>query len=182
VSSERDKWIEENQQIIDLMFSGKLRETWTEENMEKYMKNIENAWSAAPKKRYLYAHSTLVNSIGSYFHVLGWDVGAEIPSGDLYSRVRFDLMAQKDSRTIVVEVKPRITVRELGQVLGYLFDAKKRFKECRVFLGTDILDAPIVFRPGPIRDIIFDNAQKNELSVIFAVKDMTWMVPAEFIF
>lgn len=173
------KW-EKDHGILDLVFSGRLLEAWTKKDIEEYMKGLMQIRIALPK-RYLYAHSTLQKSIGRYFHLLGWHYDFEVPSGDLYSSDRYDLMAQKDSKTVVVETKPEVTVRDLGQVLGYIFNVKRMFNESRVFLGTDILNLDILFRASEVRVIIFDNARKNGLGVILANKNQAWLIPAEFL-
>ena len=67
-----------------------------------------------------------------------------MPQGDLDSSYRFDIMAQKEKNTIVIEVKPEITTRDLGQVLGYVYDVRKKYTTSRFFIGTDILNLPLL--------------------------------------
>nr|MDO8082050.1 hypothetical protein [Candidatus Freyarchaeota archaeon] len=169
-------------EILDLMFAGKLLETLTlkKEIVEEHMKNITNYFSTQSKRNH-FSHSILQRTIRAiFFDLLGWDPGFEIPSGKLHPSHRYDVVAQKGSRTIVVEIKPKITAKNLDQVLGYISEVKRRFPESRVFLGTDLLNFDLVFRPGEIRDIIFDMAKKNGLGVIFVAKFMFWFLPAEF--
>jgi hypothetical protein len=171
-------WKEANNQILDEMFSGKLSQT-PEKVVEQYLKSIIKVSEDAPD-RYLYAHSTLCKSIGNYFGLLDWEYGFEIPLGDLDSSYRFDMMAQKGARNIIVEVKPEITTRDLGQVIGYMFDVNKKFKKGRMFLGTDILNLPVVINGGEITEILVDNA-RHGLGVILADKEQAWLIPAEFL-
>lgn len=168
-----------DKQILDGMFSGKLLRIFSKKDIKQYFKLLVNLYGQQ-KERYLYAHSTLQNTIGNYFGILGWDYGFEIPHGDLDSSYRFDIMAQKGAKMIIVEVKPAVTTRDLGQVLGYLYDVAKKYKKSRVFLGTDILNLPICIGEGEVADIILNNAG-NGLGIIFATKEDVWIVPAEFL-
>lgn len=90
-------------------------------------------------------------------------------------------MAQKGAKTVIVEVKPEVTTKDLGQILGYMFDVQKKFKKVRAFLGTDILSWDDIVDGGEITDIIIDNAQRHGLGVILADKKQAWLIPAEFL-
>jgi hypothetical protein len=172
-------WQKTNIEMLDAMFSGELSDTpqkWVKEYLEAVLK----IYNELPKNRYLYAHSTIRNSIGNYFASMGWDYRFEVPFGDIDSSHRFDLMAQKDEHRIYVEVKPELNTRDFGQILGYLFDVRKVFKKARFFLGTDILNLPAVINGGEITDIIIDIAQRHGMGVFLANKEMAWLIPAEF--
>jgi len=163
------------------MFSGELLKTCSKKEIEDYFKLLVTIYSQQ-SKRYLYAHSTLMNVIGNYFYLIGWKYGFEVPQGDLDSSYRFDIMAQKEKNTIVVEVKPEITTRDLGQVLGYVYDVRKKYPTSRFFIGTDILNLPLLGNDGEIKEIIIDSAKNLNVGVIFATKDHAWLVPAEFLY
>ena len=177
------QWIKGNKQILNKMFSGNLITEKSVEQDRKFVKayftQLTKIWEDLPDRNLL-AHYTITKSIANYFYLLDWDYGFEIPIADLDSNYRFDLMAQKGAKVIVVEVKPKVTTRDLGQVLGYLFDVKKKAKKSRVFLGTDILNFYTIVDGGEITDIITDNA-KHGLGVIFADKEQAWIIPPEFL-
>jgi hypothetical protein len=174
-------WKEANKKLITGMFSGELLKTCSKKEIEDYFKLLVTIYSQQ-SKRYLYAHSTLTNVIGNYFDLLGWNYGFEIPQGDLNSNYRFDLMAQNGNNIIVVEVKPEITTQDLGQVLGYVYDIRKKYPTSRLFIGTDILNLPLLGNDGEIKDIINDSAKNLNVGIIFATKDQAWFIPAEFIY
>ena len=145
-----------------------------------YFRDLTKIWEGLPN-RYLLAHSTLAGSVGRYFALLGWDVGFELPFADFDSSYRFDVVAQKTDRTIVVEVKPEVTTKAFGQVLGYVFDVEKKLKRARVLLATDISNLPVIINGGEITDMIVDNAKRHGLGVMLADKQDTWLIPAEFL-
>lgn len=174
-------WINSDKKLMSEMFSGKLLENTPKKEIYRYFQVLAKIVNESPN-RYIYAHSTIQNIIIDYFHTIGWDAGAEIPFGDLDSRYRFDVMAQHGAKTIVVEVKPDVTTRDMGQVMGYVHDIEKKFKKARVFLGTDILNFGTVLGGGEVTDMIMEAAKNHGLGVIFATKDDCWPVPAEFLF
>ena len=61
-----------------------------------------------------------------------------------------------------------------------MYDIKKKFKKSRMFLGTDILNLPLITR-GEIYDILVDNARDNKLGVFLADGNQAYIIPAEFI-
>jgi hypothetical protein len=119
--------------------------------------------------------------VGAYFEALGWDVGLELPFADFDSSYRFDVVAEKTTRTVVIEVKPEITTRALGQVLGYVFNVEKRLHRARVLLATDILNLDLVLNGGEIADIIGHNAERHGLGVMLAEREGAWLIPASFL-
>jgi len=179
--AEFEKWKQANIILVENLFDGKLLQTFTKKDIESYGQQLVQILTAQ-SNRYLYAHSTLTNVIGNYFDLIGWKYGFEVPQGDLDSSYRFDIMAQKEKNTIVVEVKSKITTRDLGQVLGYVFDVRKKYPTSRFFIGTDILNLSLFGNDGEIKDIIIDSAKNLNVGVIFATKDLAWLVPAEFLY
>jgi hypothetical protein len=175
------EWRSANRQILNTMFS-KRHEMSKLERKEilGYLRDLKRIWEGSPD-RYLLAHSTLAIAVGRYFDLLGWDVGFELPFADFDSSYRFDVVAQKTGRTVVIEVKPEVTTKALGQVLGYVFDVEKKLKRARVLLATDILNFPVVITGGEITDIIVDNAERHGLGVMLADKKDAWLIPAEFL-
>jgi len=59
-------------------------------------------------------------------------------------------------------------------------DIGKKYKKARMFLAIDILNFNEVGK-GEINNIIMDVAEEYCLGVIFATKNMCWVVPAEFL-
>ena len=142
---------------------------------------LELLYGIQSKSSYIRAHSTIAKVIGSYFEESGWNCGYEIPFGDLDSKYRFDILAQKGAKTAIVEVKPTLSVRDLGQVIAYVHDVEKKFRNVRVFIGTDILNLYTVLGTGEIRDIILENARLHKLGIIFTDSTYSVVLPAEFL-
>lgn len=175
------EWRSANRQILNTMFSKRYEMAKAErKEVIGYLKDLKKISEGLPS-RYLLAHSTLAVAVGRYFDLLGWDVGFELPFADFDSSYRFDVVAQKTGRTVVIEVKPEVTTKALGQVLGYVFDVEKKLKRARVLLATDILNFPVVIAGGEITDIIVDNAERHGLGVMLADKKDAWLIPAEFL-
>lgn len=173
-------WKEGNKKLLTDMFSGDLLKTFPPNDIETYFKQITTIFSQQ-SNRYLYAHSTIQNVIGTYFGLLNWKYGFEIPHADLDSNYRFDIVAQNGDNIIIVEVKPEVNPRELGQVIAYLYDVTKDYKQSRFYLGTDILNFDIIIKSGEIKDIILDYVKNYKLGLIFATTKQAWVVPAEFL-
>jgi hypothetical protein len=175
------EWRSQNRRILNSVFS-KSRETSKLEKREVagYIGELKKIWEGLPD-RYLLAHSTLANAVGGYFELLGWDVGFELPFADFDSSYRFDVVAEKTARIIVVEVKPEITTKALGQVLGYVFNVEKRLNRARVLLATDILNLDVILNGGEVTDIIVDNAERHGLGIMLAEKESAWLIPAQFL-
>ncbi len=176
---EFEVWRKINRQMLNGTFSGKLSQTPKKE-VEQYFKALVQIWKQQSPERQLYAHSTVVNAIANYFDVLAWNYNFEVPLADLDFSHRFDLMARRGAKVVIVEVKPEISTRDLGQVLGYVFAVKRHFQRGRVFLGTDIRNLNVVLGGGEITDILVDNARSHGLGVILADKEQAWLIPAEF--
>lgn len=175
-------WIKSNKEVLQNMFNGTLLEKNSIKIIKQYFKAIEIALEEdAEQRRYLRTHSSIVNDIVEFFELMEWDVGTEIPIGDLDSSYRFDVMVEKGKNTIIVEVKPEITTREMGQVIGYIHDIEKKSKNARVFLGTDLFNYDTVFGEGEVGDIVFEHARNHELGIILINKDNTFLIPAELI-
>ena len=175
------EWRRVNRQILNNMFSKRHAMSKAERReIIGYLSELKKIWEGLPG-RYLLAHSTLAVAVGRYFDLLGWDVGFELPFADFDSSYRFDVVAQKTGRTVVVGVKPEVSTKALGQVLGYVFDVEKKLKRARVLLATDIANFPAIMSGGEITGIIVDNAERHGLGVMFADKKDAWLIPAEFL-
>ena len=177
MSSEAENWIKSNKKLIDAMFSDKMWEIFTKKDVVEYFKILIEIYKQA---RGYYVHEGIIEYIANYLRVLNWKVGYEIPMGDLDSSYRFDLMAQESDKTIIVEVKPEVTTREMGQVIGYMFDVNKKFKKVRTFLGTDICNFNVIFN-GEVKDMIIDNARHGLGVFLTNQNKAVYAIPAEFL-
>jgi hypothetical protein len=182
-NSENEKWIGKESRWVDSFFSGKLLETYSSEKIEDYWKRINSIWEQTTlARRYCLSHNTIQSVVANYLALLGWNSKYEVDFADFESSYRFDIMAKKGDHAIVIEVKPEITTKDLGQVLGYVISLKKRYPEARVFLATDIIQFGFILSEGEIKDIILDMAQRYGLGIAFASTDDIWIIPSEFLF
>lgn len=185
-----EDWKNNNQILLDAMFSGEVTEA-PQNLIKDYLvrlvqisNEVPSIWKGVPKKMVFepgLAHSLLCGTISLYFGALGWDYALEIPSGDTQSSYRFDVMAQKGENTIIVEVKPDLTIQDFGQILGYILHVKRRFNKVRFFVGTNIENISYLLGGGEITDALVDFAKNHKLGIIFACQNQVWIVPAEFL-
>ncbi len=175
-----------NQRLLDSLFSeGMSQDSWSFVNdyILRMLKISEEQAAATgnTEAKPLLARDVLRSLIGKYLGDLGWDYFLEVPAGDQQNGHKFDVLAEKDFHTIVVEVKPSINTNNVDQVLVYLVQAKRMFSRVRVFLGTDISNVRNLLCGGDITDILMEYAMRYQLGVIFADNDQFWIVPAEFL-
>jgi hypothetical protein len=177
---------EYNQRLLDSLFSeGMSQDPWSFVNdyILRMLKISEESVSARDKTvaRPLLGRDVLRSVIGKYFGALGWDYFLEVPADDKQDSHKFDVLAEKDFRTIVVEVKPAINTNNIDQVLVHLVQAKGMFSRVRVFLGTDISNARNLLCGDDITEVLMEYAMRHQLGVIFADQEQFWIVPAEFL-
>jgi hypothetical protein len=126
-------------------------------------------------------HDVLRGIIGHYFGELGWDYALEVRSDDPQNSHKFDVVAQKDWHTIIVEVKPNIDIADFEQILTHIEDARSTFSRIRLFLGTDFANIRYLLSGNDITDVLIEFAVRYQLGVIFANHEEFWIVPTEFL-
>ncbi|GEM_PF-4274394 len=176
------EWIKSDKELLKGMFSGTLLKENKKKDIQAYIKEINKGYLEVEQKRHrILSHSSIQNKIAYYLEQLNWQSAIEVPFGDVDSSYRFDVMAQKGSQVIVVEVKPTVNTRDMGQVLGYVHDIKKKYKKARVFLGTDILNLGIVNQWGEVTDMLLECAEKHGLGIMFVDTNFIFIIPSEFL-
>ena len=157
---------------------------YSKEEINQYFNSILGRYQEIGK-RYLLEHNVIQEIVGNYLVDTGWNVQFETAFADFDYNIRFDIMAKKYPRTIVVEVKPEIDREIVGQILEYIFDIKKEIGNAKFFLATDILNLPFIFSNGAVTDIMMDFVERYKMGIILVdstkEKSETWLIPAEFI-
>ena len=176
---------EYNQRLLDSLFAeGMSQDPWSFVN-DYILKLLKMSGEPATGDNYVarpvLSHAALRTVIGKYFGALGWDYFLEVPADDKQGSHKFDVLAEKDFHTIVVEVKPAININNFDQVLVHIVQAKGMFSRVRVFLGTDISNARNLLCGDDITGVLMEYAMRHQLGVIFADQDQFWIVPAEFL-
>lgn len=123
----------------------------------------------------------LCGIIDRYLRELGWTCGLDIPSENPLSSHRFDVVAQKDWYTIIIEVRPEINIACFDEILSHIECARSNFSRVRFFLGTDFSNLRHLLIGDDITDILTEFAMRYQLGIIFANQDEFWLVPAEFL-
>jgi hypothetical protein len=175
----------DNNRLIEAAFS-KSAENISSKEISLYIKSILKSYRRLQATRPILQHIQIQAIVGHYLSSQKWNVRPETPFADFDYNNRFDLMAKKSNKTIIVEVKSDITVEGLGQVLGYIFNVKRKLKNARVFLATDILGIPFIFNNVTIREIISDFAKRHGMGMILVDQDSkgnweTWLLPSVFL-
>lgn len=127
------------------------------------------------------SRDTLCGIIGRYFEGLGWTCGLDVPSDDSPGGHRFDVVAQKDWYTIIVEVKSEIDVGDFKDILSHIECAGSNFSRLRFFLGMDFSNIRHLLSGDDITDALTEFAVHYQLGIILADHDECWLVPAEFL-
>ncbi len=177
---------EYNQRLLDSLFSeGMSQDPWSFINdyilrMLKISEDRSDTGSDMTA-RPLLAGDALRSLIGKYLGALGWDYFLKVPADDKQGSHKFDVLAEKDFHTIVVEVEPVININNFDQVVVHIIQAKGLFSRVRVFLGTNISNARNLLCGGDITDVLMEYATRHQLGVIFVDNDKFWIIPAEFL-
>lgn len=181
---------EYNQRLLDSLFSEGLSEdpwSFVKDYVLRMLKISEEAISSrqsVPSRAVAHpvlTQATLRGIIGHYLDSLGWCCALEVPADDVQDSHKFDVLAEKDFNTVIVEVKPDIDVQYLSQLSEYISKAKRNFRRVRVFLGTDVANIHYLFSGDDITDVLMEYATRYQLGVIFVNEEQFWLVPAEFL-
>lgn len=170
-----------------------LNSIFMKDKMEKYSKQlVDNYFSALIKAREKIEMTRdplelgmIQDIVSDYLKDMQWHVKYDAAHSDFDPQYRFDLVARKEKRTIVVLVQPELTRKSIQDIQREIFDVKKEMPSTRVLLATDILELPYILQRGTLSDFISDMAKKYRLGILFVDKNLdyqeTWLVPSEFL-
>jgi hypothetical protein len=124
--------------------------------------------------------------VADYLMDMQWHVKYDTSHSDFDSNYRFDLVARKEKRVIVVLIQPEISRQSILEIQKEVFSVKKEMPGTRVLLATDILELPTILEKNAISDFIIDMTKKYKLGILFVDKNLeyqeTWLVPSEFLY
>jgi len=124
------------------------------------------------KKGYCLTHNRIQRIVGAFYELRGWDVYYEVPfsSGGYQPRsVRFDLVADKGKKQVVIEVKDWLDKRDFGQVNYYSNILENNKIKAKLYLATDFISAHNIFDPA-MADEIEEIMTRENVGLIFADK------------
>ena len=170
-----------------------LNSIFMKDKMTKYSKQLIDNYFSALLKAHKKIEMTrdplelgmIQDIVSDYLKDMQWHVKYDTAHSDFDPQYRFDLVARKEKRTIVVLVQPEITRKSILDIQKEIFDIKKEIPSTRVLLATDILEFPYILQKGALSDFISDMAKKHKLGILFVDKNLdyqeTWLVPSEFL-
>lgn len=144
------------------------------EDVKTIGKNLRELLVAARARRKGIAltHSRLQRIIGAFLFLRGNIVDFEVPfssAGFRAGKVRFDIVAEKNSKIVIVEVKDIIDKRDFGQLNFYTNILEANSVKAKVYLGLDILSLPSFLDPTMHEELI-ETMEREKIGVMFADK------------
>ena len=165
----KDKMTKYSKQLVDNYFSALLR---AHEKIEMTRESLELGM--------------IQDIVSDYLKDMQWHVKYDASHSDFDPHYRFDLVARKEKRTIVILVQPEITRKSILDIQKDIFGTKKEMPSTRVLVATDILELPYILQKGSLSEFISDMAKKHKLGILFVDKNLdyqeTWLVPSEFLY
>lgn len=178
-----------NKRLLDSLFSDGITESPHDFVKDYVLKMLEISEEPVPGRENtpvkpvsgLLSRDALGVIIGRYLGELGWNHDLDVPSDNPEINHRFDVMAQKDWFTIVVEIRSSIDIVDFEQISAHIQYARNTYPRVRFFLGTDYANVRYLLSGDDISDVLVEFAMRYQLGVIFANHEQCWLVPAEFL-
>lgn len=159
---------------------------YSKQVIDKYIKSLLRAHKRVELTRDLLELGMIQDIVADYLMDMQWHVKYDISYSDFDPQYRFDLVARKEKRAIVVLIQPEITRQSILEIQKDIFSVKKEMPSTRVLLATDILELPSVLEKSTLSDFIIDMAKKYRLGILLVDKNLdfqeTWLVPSEFLY
>lgn len=137
------------------------------------IKILRQLYQAALSRRgFPLSHNNLQSTMGLFFKLFGYSVEYEIgfyPDKFHREPVRFDLVATKGKKRIIIEVKDTVSSKDLGQVHGYADMLQINKFRALVFLGTDILKYGEIVS-GTIGKMVKELMERENVGIILVDK------------
>jgi hypothetical protein len=176
----------ENKALLNAIFMREKISNYSKQIIDKYFESLLRAHKKAEFTRDLLEVGMIQDIVADYLKDMQWHVKYDTSCSDFNSQYRFDLVARKEKRAILVLVQPEITRQVILEIQKDIFGAKKEIPSTRVLVATDILELPTILQNGTLSDFILDMAKKCRLGVLFVDKNLdyqeTWLVPSEFLY
>lgn len=174
----------ENRQLLNAMFFKEKMSKYSRQVIDQYYKSVLRAVKKIEYTRETLDFNTIQQVTSDYLKDMQWTVKHDSLETDFDANYRFDLVARKEKKTILVEVLPEITQKSLTEIQKNIFDVKREFPSTRLILAVDILHLPLFTHKNPISEIFLDMVKKSRLGLLLTEKNAeyqeSWLVPAEF--
>lgn len=159
---------------------------YSKQVIDKYFKSLLRAHKRVELTRDLLEFGMIQDIIGDYLMDMQWHVKYDTPYSNFDSQYRFDIVARKEKRAIVILIQSEITKQSILKIQKDVFSVKKEIPSTRVLLATDILELPSILQKSMLSDFIIDIAKKYKLGILLVDKNLdfqeTWLVPSEFLY
>ena len=176
----------ENKTLLNSIFMKEKMSKYSKQVIDKYFKSLLRAHKRVELTRDLLELGMIQDIVADYLMDMQWHVKYDTSYSDFNSQYRFDLVARKEKRAIVVLIQPEITKQSILEIQRDIFSVKKETPSTRVLLATDILELPSVLEKGVLSELVIDMARKYRLGILLVDKNLdfqeTWLVPSEFLY
>ena len=176
----------ENKTLLNSIFMKEKISKYSKQVIDSYFKSLLRAHKRVELTRDLLELGMIQDIVADYLRDMQWHVKYDTSYADFDSQYRFDLVARKEKRAIVVLIQPEITRQSILEIQKDVFSVKKEIPSTRVLLVTDILELHSILQKGTLSDFIIDMAKKYKLGILLVDKNLdfqeTWLVPAEFLY
>lgn len=174
----------ENKILLNSIFMKDKMTKYSRQLVDSYFKSLLRAHKRVEMTRDLLETGMIQDIVADYLMDMQWNVKYDASDSDFDPQYRFDLVARKEKRTILVLVQPEITRKVLLEIQRDIF-SRKEMPSTRVLVATDIMEIPYILQDGAMADFISDMAGKHRLGMLFSDKNLdyqeTWLVPSEFL-
>lgn len=176
----------ENKLLLNSIFMKEKISKYSKQIIDKYFKSLLRAHKRVESTRDFLELGMIQDIVADYLMDMQWHVKYDTSHSDFDAQYRFDLVAKKEKRTIVVLIQPEINRQSILEIQKEIFNVKKEIPSTRVLLATDILELPTILEKNAISDFVIDMAKKYKLGILFVDKNLdyqeTWLVPSEFLY
>ena len=175
----------ENKQLVNAIFLKEKISKYSNEVKDAYLRSLLRAHKNIDINRSLLEKDTIQGVVADYLKDMQWHVKYDTFYPDFDSNFKFDLVARKEKRSILVKVKPKITKQILEQLRDDISNSKKELESTRIILAADILELTTILNSSEISKRITDMVKKHRLGIVLVDKNPeyqeTWLLPAEFL-
>jgi hypothetical protein len=172
--------------LLNSIFMKEKISKYSKQVIDGYFKSLLRAHKRVELTRDLLELGMIQDIVADYLMDMQWHVKYDAVYSDFDPQYRFDLVARKEKRVIVVLIQPEITRQSILEIQKDIFSVKKEIPSTRVLLATDILELPSILQKGTLSDFIIDMTKKYKLGILLVDKNLdfqeTWLVPSEFLY
>jgi hypothetical protein len=175
----------ENKLLLNAIFLKEKMSRYPKDLIDTYFRSLLRSHKRVEFTRDLLDMHMIQDVVADYLMDMQWHTKYDTSYPDFDPEYRFDLVARKEKRAIMIIVQPEITKQSILEIQKDIIGVKKELPSSRVLLATDILELPIILLKSGLSDSILEMAKKHRLGVILVDKNLdyqeTWLVPSEFL-